>query len=481
MSVFLKKKSSWILCISAACLIAITGVLSSISKLQQLNKNIYCLHDQLDQETSSLGIIKVKEQVSSAGDEGVALCGDNHADNGHLVVEEEEEQPVVQDDTSNPASSSSKNAGVDMDEIRLLHPGCFSGNFFDSNRSLKYESTMKYELIGKDVTRSERYNYLCPFIKNRYNCATRKKLEYGKNAADWKLTLLNEECMNDGGEHCFERCNLWNLIHDMKGPSGIGHEMLKNFNHGSNIKNSKEDDSINSQKPLRKKINVAIFGNSYMRQIFESFVCSWTHDMTYHVLEKGGTYDISLDRTRIRNNALITMSELGNMKPLPINIWNGTLCEISKVSQFYEEGLPTPYKCDGYQDNIAVAEFGGVLRIHYIFRPYTHENLNQLIETKWEVDPKDINVLIFNDGQEKTIRKNKQLLEAFEASGAWQRRILWPDMKFFEKLQRRDISQWFGANNPFINKPPDGHPCMPGVPDDEVNLIMYLMLFNASL
>ena len=35
---------------------------------------------------------------------------------------------------------------------------------------------------------------------------------------------------------------------------------------------------------------------------------------------------------------------------------------------------------------------------------------------------------------------------------------------------------YFGADNPAMDKVPDGHSCMPGMPDDQVNIILYILL-----
>ena len=45
-------------------------------------------------------------------------------------------------------------------------------------------------------------------------------------------------------------------------------------------------------------------------------------------------------------------------------------------------------------------------------------------------------------------------------------------------IQKRDTGQCFGANNPWIYHVPDGHPCMPGIPDDEVNLLLMIVTWR---
>jgi hypothetical protein len=41
-------------------------------------------------------------------------------------------------------------------------------------------------------------------------------------------------------------------------------------------------------------------------------------------------------------------------------------------------------------------------------------------------------------------------------------------------LQATQLGKYFGANNPFIH-PPDDHACLPGPPDDQVHLLLYLL------
>ena len=47
--------------------------------------------------------------------------------------------------------------------------------------------------------------------------------------------------------------------------------------------------------------------------------------------------------------------------------------------------------------------------------------------------------------------------------------------KNLKNIQKRDTGQYFGANNPWITDVPDGHPCLPGIPDDEVNLLLMIL------
>ena len=113
--------------------------------------------------------------------------------------------------------------------------------------------------------------------------------------------------------------------------------------------------------------------------------------------------------------------------------------------------MPTPQHCsqssNKYEDNVAVGEFGRKIRFYYVFRPQIYEDLPGVLKEKLDLDPKDIDVLLLNDGQDETLKKNCDLLDILSASGAWQRRLVWPYWSFREK-QLRDIGRWFGADNP---------------------------------
>jgi hypothetical protein len=222
-----------------------------------------------------------------------------------------------------------------------------------------------------------------------------------------------------------------------------------------------------------------MLGNSYLRQIFEALKCSWSNDITYTVMQKDNYYaGKGLSK---RKGGRVRMDELGEMERMPM-VWEGNMCTLEDEKEFYRQDVPTPRHCSGtlYDDNIAIVEFGRKIRFHYLFRPQFIEDLPGVLKEKLDLDPKDVDVLLFNDGLEKTVEKHSELLDIFSASGAWQRRLVWP-YKSFKKIQQRDIGRWFGADNPWITHVPDGHACMPGPPDDEVNLLMYLLYSNSVI
>ena len=47
----------------------------------------------------------------------------------------------------------------------------------------------------------------------------------------------------------------------------------------------------------------------------------------------------------------------------------------------------------------------------------------------------------------------------------------------WKEKQTHDIGKWLGADNVGMDKKPDNHPCMLGVPDDEANLLLFLLMY----
>lgn len=389
-----------------------------------------------------------------------------NATHTHTTTDEEYSKHVINHDTQYDIAHHDTHTlnSIKSQSIREKHPNCFIKTMFNNSEFLYKDSTY-YELIGNNSTHSMRYDHLCQYMmKNRYNCGTTEKPMYGGNAYDWKLML------GDQGKEG-RKCNLWNLIYDLQGPAAIGKKVLDDF---QTLQGSDRIKRANQ----RSMINVAMLGNSYLRQIFESFVCTWSHEITLSLFEKDGKYDESIAGMKLRNYAPLTLDELGNMENLPSP--DDNRCHLDYRDQYYEEGLEIPPNCKGYSDNLAVAEFGGSMRIYYMFRPWMHLNLTRVMKEKLNLIPEELDILIFNDEQEKIIEKDAHLIEVFKASGAWNNRITW-DYEHFRTIQERDVGRWFSANNPWITNPPDGHACMPGPPDDEVNLLLYLIYTNSFI
>lgn len=85
--------------------------------------------------------------------------------------------------------------------------------------------------------------------------------------------------------------------------------------------------------------------------------------------------------------------------------------------------------------------------------------------------PGDIDRFVFNAGEDISIAKQKEIRVSLRP-GVYESHLKWQDMTVWRRLQEMYLGQWSGCDNPGIDHVPDGHPCMPGVPDDEVNLLL---------
>lgn len=399
--------------------------------------------------------------------------------------------------------------------IRTDHAGCFSTdlykNFIDASTTTTDDNWIfgmgrgyagdpfgswiqkvgKWKKIGRNVTRPVRYTHLCQRMKSLYNCARKNddgsvssasQYEYGDVATDWKLIL-------QGTKSERETCNLWEFASALGGPVGLA-EYLLSLSKSSSSRN-------NNRTRQRHMINVVLNGNSFLRQIFQALACAFEEDITDLWMQKNAQYSVSIaelekrgistNKNQVQQNATkIQPSEIGPIvRPPDANM--GTCQPNEEISAFYEKGVPLPLKCkddtgkkQDYDDNIAMVEFGGKIRFYYIFRPFIYANLTEVYHSKLKLDPSEVDMLVFNTGNDKYISQNaKDLLRGFKQTGAWQSKVLWP-YEVFKISQLEQILRWFGAVNPRITHAPDAHACMPGVPDDEVNLLMLLLLWQQS-
>lgn len=165
-----------------------------------------------------------------------------------LVIENWSVTDLLPSTTRTPADqkNSDNDAVSRMQQLlKTKHEGCFSRELFKfrgssdkyrcNRRVLDLKKSGRYSMwkdvanmsshnndnVSVSIQNPVRYNYQCPFIKPRYNCA--KTSNYVPNAkgvaTDWKLSLVtkppNEN--NNTGRH-EQVCNLWNFVNDLGGP-----------------------------------------------------------------------------------------------------------------------------------------------------------------------------------------------------------------------------------------------------------------------
>jgi hypothetical protein len=135
-------------------------------------------------------------------------------------------------------------------------------------------------------------------------------------------------------------------------------------------------------------------------------------------------------------------------------------------------------------DEVAMVELSHVLRVYYVCCPLLYQNISDLYD--WiHLQPNSIDYFVFNFGSSIEMLPHsiqKQLQPAFNFSNStriWN----WGDLHDIHAAQSRDLNgRWFRAINPGIENPPDySNGWFPGFPDDEVNLLLFLLLWNAGL
>jgi hypothetical protein len=171
-----------------------------------------------------------------------------------------------------------------------------------------------------------------------------------------------------------------------------------------------------------------------------------------------------------RNGTLTTIDEIGEIIGLEQAKQGGCHATIS-VTQFYRPNVSLPPTISDCNDNIGMVEFGGAIRFYYLFHSPLYENkaLVHIYRNIFGIPRNsELDVFVWNtDGRKKPVERPNRKIN-FEMLGA------------LKGIQQRDLGLYFGENNPWVYDPPGYHPCMPGVPDDEVNLLLFWLLVGGS-
>jgi hypothetical protein len=298
-----------------------------------------------------------------------------------------------------------------------------------------------------------RYDHItCNVMKPRYNCAAEQ--EAASRASSSRLSRnssttkrKNKPIGSAASDYKFQWrqnvedpwCDLETLIDFVQGPS-----------------------SIISQR------SVLLQGNSYLRQIWEAMVCGFRSQVTNLTLLSHGP-DMSLKSMAHRGGKLFQKQEMGkfliNQQSIP-----GCHDDPSPVplSRYYGNHVTVPPNVDHCSDDMAMVEFGNGLRVFYLFHPSRYESdAFTDIYSKLDV-PESLDVMAW-------ISDSEQFMRNRTANVAWSLDNLLPTLK---RAQLASIGYVFGADNPWITNPPDEHPCLPGIPDDEANILLYLLLLE---
>ncbi|KAL3764499.1 hypothetical protein ACHAW5_004762 [Stephanodiscus triporus] len=333
----------------------------------------------------------------------------------------------------------------------------------------------------RSTPRGVGYDHTCFVMKARYNCA----LPPGSNksrAEDYKFVYHHRDEEDENGRQQ-PPCDLDDVIKWLGGPTGLGRALA----------------SSGIGKPSKPHYQVMLQGDSRLRQVIEALICRYPDQITNLTLTFEST-DLDMNGMWHMSNVTHILRSNETGKPRLIGIANESDGFMSyrdirrkgchgsnRMDRFYYPGVSVPTSINGCSDDSLMVEFGRMIRFYYLFRPYlysdeailtTYEKLGmttRMDQATGNVVLHDIDVLLWNrvgSMPERSLRflapERQNSLISFD----------WGDVQaLMGEIQKKTIGSYFGAENPFITKPPDEmHACMPGYPDDMVNIMLFSLL-----
>ena len=384
-------------------------------------------------------------------------------------------------------SLSNKTTLPSREELMQRFPVCFPPrNNYTSIKKIINGIEGKFILWG-DNHRSRpgeggSYDHTCFIIKARYNCA----LPPGSNrsrAEDYKFVYRHRDEEEDKQQLA---CDLDDVIGRLGGPAGLGRALAQ----------------LGVGKPSKAHYQVLLQGDSRLRQLIESLLCRYKDQVTNLTLAFASP-DLGIDSIQLikktRNVSDVTHILQSNetSQPRSIGVANESDCFMSyrdlqrkgchgngksRMSKFYYPGVPVPKSIDGCSDDFLMVEFGNMIQFYYIYRPYLYSNEALLTAYKKlgmtiRRDPAtgffvldDIDVLLWNLAEE-SVRLLAPEREKSMISYNWE-----GVQVLMGEIQKKTIGTYFGAKNPFVKTTDKYHACMPGYPDDMVNIMLFSLM-----
>ena len=327
----------------------------------------------------------------------------------------------------------------------------------------------------------------CFIMKARYNCA-KEKDRYGTPTTTPTSTIHDS---------AYNYRYVWRINTTATNYCDIRHVFQEySFRFGNNH-------DILSLLPSNAYI--LLQGNSKLRQVFEAFVCIFRNHLQSLVTNVNGP-TTTLAAAEARNGRPYNVTELGQAIPLVMNNQIGQREEdggsndvgchgvsdnqLSQLTKMYRTQPPPP-TIPSCNDDIAHAIFTPTHNIHlgYLFRPYmyddstiqhVHHNRLQLPPSLSPDDNNELNLYVFyNDGETQLTDETSSRINIQRPKINFDFENVLASLK---KIQMKSIGKYFGADNPWITDPPDqNHGCMPGIPDDDVYLLLFSLITGYEL
>ncbi|KAJ1456121.1 hypothetical protein M885DRAFT_518646 [Pelagophyceae sp. CCMP2097] len=234
--------------------------------------------------------------------------------------------------------------------------------------------------------------------------------------------------------------------------------------------------------PAADVTNILIMGNSFLRQTFEAMACRWAANVT------GGTLATMTPPMNVGGLKVTerydVYSALG-LRRLPFGDDMTPDCHGGSADKFYANFSMGESGC---RDDISFVEFFGGLRVFYLFRPWAYQGGALALLKRLDLKPEQVDVLVCNDHcgltapgsggrrvMKAAVRQFRNLLQTkpgeakcLQADAAF---VDFGDVRAALQRQLRFASPHgaYGATNARLTD--DGHPCLPGLPDDEVDIL----------
>lgn len=240
--------------------------------------------------------------------------------------------------------------------------------------------------------------------------------------------------------------------------------------------------------PEPPRAHILLVGNSYLRQVFEALACRWRDSMTGAVRGVGpARVAMSMSGLKTLNGKDLDPSNRVIARLNASELVDPPACHGAPGADGafggYYRGRAPPQALADCADDVATIEFAGRLRVSYVFRPYAYgDGLSQLFQgravpggSSLGLPYASIDAIVDLQGNAPTLLANIQHARAaagrpapFFLEFAMVREQV--KNKLLLEMRKRWPKATVGATNGRLVN--DGHPCLPGLPDDEADLML---------
>lgn len=304
--------------------------------------------------------------------------------------------------------------------------------------------------------RKKPYDLPCFIMKDRYNCMSPEAASPDEVSYHWHFVLQSN--LSD----IRTRCDLTSIVDEMGGPAAVPRDRF-----------------------------IGLIGNSYLRQLFESLGCKYKHQLTKLFLSRSGSDKTEKFLFDTNNEDKFcfggsTKEELQGFYsvPLPDNLElvpncddNLALAEYSASGGTYaneemNREIPIAINSKNYSDP-------NTLSVFYNFRPHYLKDPSDIFKALLGNGVmQSLDTIFWNDQMQSTLTNN--IKKHIPNTTKWVdiSMLMWTLIN----IQKRDAGVYFQEDNPWVKKHSTSsgifHPCMPGIPEDEIGIFLFILIFD---